>query len=162
MNNRGKILWVDDEIQHLKPHIYFLKEKGYELFKANNGQDAIALAKSNIFDLVLLDQSMPGMDGLKTLVELKKIRQNQIIIMITKTEDEWLMDEAINSQIEHFLIKPVNPSQIFMACKQILEKNKLQEQKATKDYLSYFNDVDSKLRMDLSPDEWFHLYSDSN
>ena len=160
MKNRGKILWVDDEIQHLKPHILFLKEKGYELFKANNGQDAIALAKSNIFDLVLLDHSMPGMDGLETLVELKKIRKNQIIIMITKTEDEWLMDEAINSQIEHFLIKPVNPSQIFMACKQILEKNKLQEEKATKDYLSYFNDVDSKLRMDLSPEEWFHLYSD--
>ena len=91
---------------------------------------------------------------------IKEIRQNQIVIMITKTEDEWLMDEAINSQIEHFLIKPVNPSQIFMACKQILEKNKLQEQKATKDYLSYFNDVDSKLRMDLSPEDWFHLYSD--
>ena len=81
MNNRGKILWVDDEIQHLKPHVYFLKEKGYELFKANNGQDAIALAKSNFFDLVLLDQSMPGMDGLETLAELKKIRQNQIIII---------------------------------------------------------------------------------
>jgi len=159
-NKRGRILWVDDEIQHLKPHILFLEEKGYDLFKANNGQDAIALAKSNIFDLVLLDQSMPGMDGLKTLVELKKIRHNQIIIMITKTEDEWLMDEAINSQIEHFLIKPVNPSQIFMACKQILEKNKLQEQKATKDSLSYFNDVDSKLRIGLSADEWFYLYSD--
>ena len=124
---RGRILWVDDEIQHLKPHILFLEEKGYELFQVNNGQDAIALSKDKVFDLVLLDQSMPGMDGLETMIELKKIRQNQIVIMITKTEDEWLMDEAINSQIEQFLIKPVNPSQIFMACKQILEKNKLQD-----------------------------------
>ena len=108
MNNvRGKILWVDDEIHHLKPHILFLEEKGYQLFRASNGQDAISLAKSNSFDLVLLDQSMPGMDGLETLNKLKKIRQNQIIIMITKTEDEWLMDEAINSQIEHFLIKDI-------------------------------------------------------
>ena len=122
---RGRILWVDDEIQHLKPHILFLEEKGYELFQVNNGQDAVELSKNKVFDLVLLDQSMPGLDGLATLAELKKIRQNQIVIMITKTEDEWLMDEAINSQIEQYLIKPLNPSQIFMACKQILEKNKL-------------------------------------
>ena len=151
---------MDDEIQHLKPHILFLEEKGYELFQVNNGQDAVALSKNKVFDLVLLDQSMPGMDGLETLTELKKIRQNQIVIMITKTEDEWLMDEAINSQIEQFLIKPVNPSQIFMACKQILEKNKLQEQKATSDYLSYFNEIDLKLKTSLTSDEWFHLYND--
>tara|TARA_Y100001980_G_C14541154_1_gene319054 strand:+ start:457 stop:2019 length:1563 start_codon:yes stop_codon:yes gene_type:complete len=159
-NVRGKILWVDDEIHHLKPHVLFLEEKGYQLFQASNGQDAISLAKSNSFDLVLLDQSMPGMDGLETLNKLKKIRQNQIIIMITKTEDEWLMDEAINSQIEHFLIKPVNPSQIFMACKQILEKNKLQEQKATSDYLLSFSNIDSKLSTGLNSDEWFDLYND--
>ena len=73
IKNRGKILWVDDEIQHLKPHILFLEEKGYELFQVNNGQDAVALSKNKVFDLVLLDQSMPGMDGLETLTELKKI-----------------------------------------------------------------------------------------
>ena len=157
---RGKILWVDDEIQHLKPHILFLEEKGYVLFQANNGQDAIELSKSHVFDLVLLDQSMPGMDGLKTLVELKKIRKSQIIIMITKTEDEWLMDEAINNQIDQFLIKPVNPSQIFMACKQILEKKKLQTQKATSDYLSYFNDVEFRVKSELNADEWFSLYNE--
>tara|TARA_B100001248_G_scaffold102269_1_gene76091 strand:+ start:4445 stop:6004 length:1560 start_codon:yes stop_codon:yes gene_type:complete len=156
---RGRILWVDDEIQHLKPHILFLEDKGYEMFQVNNGQDAIALSKDKVFDLVLLDQSMPGMDGLETMIELKKIRQNQIVIMITKTEDEWLMDEAINSQIEQFLIKPVNPSQIFMACKQILEKNKLQEAKATTDYISYFNEIDLKLKNSLNADEWFELYN---
>ena len=157
---RGKILWVDDEIQHLKPHILYLEEKGYKLTKVNNGHDAIALSRKEVFDLVLLDQSMPGMDGLETMAELKKIKQSQIIIMITKTEDEWLMDEAINSQIEHFLIKPVNPSQIFMACKQILEKNRLQEQKATSDYLYYFNEIDKKLKLGLNADEWFHLYNE--
>ena len=85
---RGKILWVDDEIQHLKPHILYLEEKGYKLTKVNNGHDAIALSRKEVFDLVLLDQSMPGMDGLETMAELKKIKQSQIIIMITKTEDE--------------------------------------------------------------------------
>ena len=157
---RGKILWVDDEIQHLKPHILFLEEKGYVLFQASNGQDAIELSNSHVFDLVLLDQSMPGMDGLKTLVELKKIRKSQIIIMITKTEDEWLMDEAINNQVDQFLIKPVNPSQIFMACKQILEKHKLWEEKTTTDYLSYFNALDSKISSKLNPNEWFSLYNE--
>ena len=159
-NKRGRILWVDDEIQHLKPHILFLKEKGYQLFKANNGQDAIALAKSNNFDLVLLDQSMPGMDGLETLIELKKIRQSQIIIMITKTEDEWLMDEAINSQIEHFLIKPVNPSQIFMACKQILEKITIRNEKISKVYLDKFQEIESCIENANHFIDWWNLYNE--
>ena len=107
-NSRGHILWVDDEIEHLKPHMLFLKEKGYELSKATNGHDAIALSKSNQYDLILLDHSMPGMDGIETLAELKKYRASQLIIMITKTEDEWLMDEAISEQVDQFLIKPVN------------------------------------------------------
>ena len=119
-NSRGHILWVDDEIEHLKPHILFLEDKGYVLSKATNGQDAIALSKSNQYDLILLDHSMPGMDGIETLSELKKHRSSQLIIMITKTEDEWLMDEAITGQVQQFLIKPVNPSQIFMSCKQAL------------------------------------------
>ena len=109
-NNRGKILWVDDEIEHLKPHILFLEDKGYKLSTTNNGQDAIELINKEYFDLVLLDQSMPGMDGLSVLIELKKIYKSQLIIMITKTEDEWLMDEAITGQVEQLLFKPVNPS----------------------------------------------------
>ena len=157
-NTRGHILWVDDEIQHLKPHILFLEEKGYTLSQATNGQDAIALSEKNNYDLILLDQSMPGMDGLQTLAELKNNRSSQLIIMITKTEDEWLMDEAITGQVEQFLIKPVNPSQIFMACKQALEKSKLREQKATSDYLKEFQEIDARMGNDLGADDWWALY----
>ena len=157
-NSRGHILWVDDEIEHLKPHILFLKEKGYVLSNATNGQDAIAMSKSNQFDLILLDHSMPGMDGIETLAELKKHRSSQLIIMITKTEDEWLMDEAISGQVEQFLIKPVNPNQIFMACKQALEKNKLTEERATSEYLKQFQQIDMAMQEVLFADDWWRLY----
>ena len=157
-NSRGKILWIDDEIHHLKPHILFLEQKGYIIIQAANGQDGIALVEQHNLDLVLLDQSMPGMDGIETLLELKKIWSTLPVIMITKTEDEWLMDEAITGQVEQFLIKPVNPSQIFIACKQTLEKIKLSEEKATSDYLKEFQGIDASLRHDLTADDWWELY----
>jgi len=157
-NSRGNILWIDDEIHHLKPHILFLEEKGYTLTQAANGQDGIALAQQNEFDLILLDQSMHGMDGLETLAELKKNRSSLPVIMITKTEDEWLMDEAITGQVEQFLIKPVNPSQIFMACKQTLEQVKLKEEKATSDYLKEFQKIEARLSENLTHDDWWDLY----
>ena len=156
--SRGNILWVDDEIEHLKPHILFLEEKGYSLSKASNGQDAIELCKENTFDLILLDQSMPGMDGLETLAAIKKDRSSQLIIMITKTEDEWLMDEAMTEQVQQFLIKPVNPSQIFMACKKALEQDKLLEQKATSEYLKEFQEIDQLMNEQLDADDWWKLY----
>ena len=157
-NERGHILWVDDEVEHLKPHILFLEDKGYSLSKATNGYDAIELLKSNHYDLILLDHSMPGMDGLETLSELKKYRTTQLIIMITKTEDEWLMDEAITGQVEQFLIKPVNPSQIFIACKQALEKRQLNADKATSDYLKQFREIDFTLQGAVNIDDWWKLY----
>ena len=157
-NTRGHILWIDDEIHHLKPHILFLEDKGYILSQAANGQDGIALSEQNNYDLILLDQSMPGLDGLETLAELKKNRSSLPVIMITKTEDEWLMDEAITGQVEQFLIKPVNPSQIFMACKQTLEKIKLHEQKATSDYLKEFQEIEAQLSNELNADDWWRLY----
>ena len=156
---RGHILWVDDEIEHLKPHILFLQEKGYILSKAANGYDAIVLAKNNDYDLILLDHSMPGMDGIETLKELKKHRSSQLIIMITKTEDEWLMDEAISGQIDQFLIKPVNPSQIFMACKQSLEKKKLRKQKVTSEYLKEFQEIELIMGGNLLPNDWWILHN---
>ena len=158
-DSRGHILWVDDEIHHLKPHILFLEDKGYSLTQATNGNDAVALSQKKQFDLILLDQSMPGMDGLETLKSIKDIRESMPIIMITKTEDEWLMDEAITSQVEQFLIKPVNPSQIFMACKQVLEQTRLREERATSDYLKDFQDINDCLQDDLSCQDWWELYN---
>lgn len=158
IRKRGNILWVDDEIEHLKPHILFLEEKGYQLTKATNGADAIALSKSNQYDLILLDHSMPGMDGIETLEELKKYRSSLLIIMITKTEDEWLMDEAISGQVEQFLIKPVNPNQIFIACKQSLEKNKLSEEKITSEYLKHFQQIENEIKYTHHADDWWKLF----
>ena len=106
--SRGNILWIDDEIDHLKPHILFLEEKGYSISKSNNGKEGIEKFKNSYFDLVLLDQFMPGIDGMETLREIKRNNPAIPIIMITKSEEEWLMDEAISEKIAHLLIKPVN------------------------------------------------------
>ena len=157
---RGKILWVDDEIEHLKPHILYLEDKGYKIDSISNGKDATILAEKNHYHLVLLDQSMPGMDGLETLKMLKEINPFIIVIMITKTEDEWLMNEAITEQVEQFLIKPVNPSQIFMACKQALEVLKLRREKLTGDYLKEFRKIETKLDENLDLIDWWNLYND--
>ena len=157
-NIRGKILWIDDEIQHLKPHIMYLESKGYNIDSTNNGNDGVILAKKNKYDIVLLDQNMPGMDGLSTLKELKINNSLVTIIMITKTEDEWLMDEAIVEKVEQFLIKPVNPSQIFMACKQALERALIRSEKLMKDYLNEIRKIDDDLNLDLDIDKWWKLY----
>ena len=158
-NSRGNILWVDDEIDHLKPHILYLEEKGYQITPATNGSDAVELVRKFSYHLVLLDHFMPGMDGMATLRELNTIRPNLPVIMITKSEEEWLMDEAIAEKIAHFLIKPVNPTQIFMACKQILEKTRISEDKATSDYLKEFQDIENRLQSDLQTNDWWELYN---
>ena len=107
-----KILWVDDEIDLLKPYTLYLKNKGYEVDTATNGQDAIELCEKEIYDIVFLDENMPGLSGLETLSKIKEIRPNIPIVMITKSEEENIMDMAIGNKIADYLIKPVNPSQI--------------------------------------------------
>ena len=145
---RGKILWVDDEISQLKPHILFLEEKGYVVSTSNNGQDAINELTKNNYDLVLLDQFMFGLDGIETLKLIKEKDPSIDVIMITKSEEEWLMDEAISEKISHLLIKPVNPSQIFMACKETIEKNKIYNKKVSSQYLKEFQEIESLLIYD--------------
>ena len=156
--NRGKILWVDDEIDHLKPHILFLEEKGFNLTTVTNGRDAVEMVKCDQYHLILMDQFMPGMDGMDTLRQVKEVKPNLPVIMITKSEEEWLMDEAISEKIEQFLIKPVNPTQIFMACKQVLEKSKIQEEKAASGYLKEFQEIEFRLQEKLSIDDWWAIY----
>ena len=122
MNNSiPKILWIDDEIDLLRPHILFLKEKGYDVVIATNGKEGLGLIRGQNFDLVLIDQFMSGDDGIETSVNIKLINPSVPIIMITKSEEEWLIDEAIYKKIDRLLIKPVNPNQIYSSCKQVLE-----------------------------------------
>ena len=114
------ILWADDEIDLLKPHIIFLEEKGYKIITANNGVTALDLLDKYAVDLVFLDENMPGLSGLETLVQLKNIRPNLPVVMITKSEEESIMEDAIGSKISDYLIKPVNPNQILLSIKKIL------------------------------------------
>ena len=157
--NRGNILWVDDEVDHLKPHILFLEDKGYTMSKTTNGQDAVAMVEQDAYDLVLLDQYMPGKDGMTTLREIKEIKPGLPVILITKSEEEDLMDEAISEKVEQFLIKPVNPTQIFMACKQVLEQSKIREEHATSGYLQEFQKIQFRLQENMSADDWWDVYS---
>ena len=157
-SNRGKILWVDDEIDLLKSHILYLEEKGYEVLGVTNGSDGVALVTDQRFDLILLDEMMPGQDGITTLKEIKEQKPEIPVIMITKNEEEWLMDEAISEKIANYLTKPVNPSQIFLACKKILEEENILEEKASSSYVQDFQEIESQLSGELTMDEWWKLY----
>ena len=111
----ARLLWVDDEIEMLKAHILFLQKKDYEVVTASNGPDALDLCREQRFDLILLDENMPGLSGLETLMRLKDIAPHVPVVMVTKNEEEDIMDQAIGSKIADYLIKPVNPNQILLA-----------------------------------------------
>ena len=113
-----RILWTDDEIDLLRPHILFLQEKGYDVETATNGNDAVELIQNNHFDLVLLDENMPGLSGIETLNKIRLINSTIPVVMITKSEEENIMETAIGSKIADYLIKPVNPNQILLSIKE--------------------------------------------
>lgn len=160
MENRGTILWADDEIDYLKSHILYLEDKGYNVLSANSGEDAYDIFIKENIDLILLDEMMTGMDGIETLKKIKKVQPEIPIIMITKNEEEWLMEEAIASQISNYLIKPVNPTQIFIACKNILEKVEIQSEHIAKDFLSKYQSFNQKTEDAKSLEDWFEIYND--
>ncbi len=153
-----KILWVDDEIDLLKPHILFLEKKNYEVTTCNNGRDAIDIFEENNFDIVFLDENMPGMSGLETLSEMKEKKSSVPMIMITKSEEEYIMEEAIGSKIADYLIKPVNPNQILLSLKKNLDHSRLISQKTTLDYQKEFRKITMEMAMVNSYEDWIELY----
>ncbi len=156
--NKIKILWVDDEIDLLKPHILFLEKKNYDVTTCNNGQDAIELFEENNFDVVFLDENMPGLSGLETLSELKEKKSSVPVIMITKSEEEYIMEEAIGSKIADYLIKPVNPNQILLSLKKNLDHSRLVSEKTTLDYQKEFRKIAMDMAMVNSFEDWAELY----
>ncbi len=156
--NKIKILWVDDEIEYLKSHIIFLEKKNYNITTCNNGRDAIEIFEKENFDIVFLDENMPGMSGLETLSEMKEKKSAIPIIMITKSEEEYIMEEAIGSKIADYLIKPVNPNQILLSLKKNLDHSRLISEKTTLDYQKEFRKITMDLATVNNYADWIELY----
>ena len=153
-----KILWVDDEVELLKPHVLFLKQKGYEVDTCDNGYDAIDMAAEGSYDLIILDEMMPGMTGLETLPKIKEARPTTPVIMVTKSEEENIMNKAIGSKIADYLIKPVNPNQVLLSIKKNVHSQQLVTEQTTADYRSEFGRISSQLQMADSFADWCSLY----
>ncbi len=152
------ILWADDEIEFLKPHILFLEKKGFKVEVVNSGEDAINLIKNNHYDLLLIDELMTGIDGLTTVKILRKMNIEIPVVMITKNEEEWLMEEAIAGNIDNFLTKPVNPSQILSACKSVLQSRQIQSDYTSREYISEFQKINESILEIKSLDQWYNVY----
>ncbi|MDE6206793.1 MAG: PglZ domain-containing protein [Muribaculaceae bacterium] len=153
-----RILWADDEIDLLKPHLMFLRSKGYDLVTANNGRDALDMAEAEHFDLIILDENMPGLTGLETLAKIKQSQPQTPVIMITKSEEENIMDQAVGSKIADYLIKPVNPNQILIAIKKHLHSERLVTEKVTRDYREDFGRIGSLINTADTIEDWQNLY----
>ena len=154
----GKILWVDDEIESLQSQILFLQNKGYEVSALTNGFDAIDFIKENQVDVVLLDETMPGMTGLQTLQSIKEHNGQIPVVLITKNETENLMDDAIGSQITDYLIKPVNPNQVLLSLKKIIDNKRLVSERTTSAYQQQFRNLFMALNSNPDHNEWMDIY----
>src|ERR1700722_17573148 len=154
----AKILWVDDEIESLHSQILFLENKGYEVCSMTNGFDAIDFVKDNFIDVVLIDETMPGITGLETLAKIKEINQQIPVVLITKNETENLMDDAIGSQITDYLIKPVNPNQVWLSLKKIIDNKRLVAEKTTTAYQQQFRNLFMALNSNPDYNEWMEIY----
>ncbi|HRW21293.1 MAG TPA: bifunctional response regulator/alkaline phosphatase family protein, partial [Bacteroidales bacterium] len=152
------ILWVDDEIDLLKPHIIFLEKKGFEVHTASNGEDAIELVAQNEYHIIFLDENMPGLSGLETLTKIKSIDSMIPIVMITKSEEENIMEEAIGAKINDYLIKPVNPKQILLTIKKNVDQKRLVSRKTNMDYQSEFGRLGMEINDTMDYVDWIEVY----
>ncbi len=156
--NGVKILWVDDEIELLKPHILFLQSKGYDVDTVNNGYDAVEMARAMPYDLIILDEMMPGMTGLETLPAIKELRPTTPVVMVTKSEEENIMDKAVGSKIADYIIKPVNPNQILLSIKKNVHQQKLVTEQTTADYRAEFGRIAMSFSDARTFEDWCNIY----
>lgn len=155
---KDRILWADDEIELLHTHVMFLEHKGYEVVCVNNGHDAVEACKNEHFDIVFLDENMPGLNGLESLSRIKEIDSTVPVVMITKSEEEDLMNQAIGNKIADYLIKPVNPNQILLSLKKNIHKQELIQETATDSYRSEFTRIGMQINDSLTFDDWVEVY----
>ena len=156
--NNGRLLWVDDEIDLLRGHIVFLEKKDYSVQTCTNGSDALDICRENKFDLILLDENMPGMSGLETLQAIKDIQPLVPVVMVTKNEAEDLMDQAIGSQIADYLLKPVNPRQVLLTLKKNIHRDEIRQEAVQTGYRRAFGEIGMQMGEDLSDEGWTDLY----
>ncbi|MDH6306878.1 CheY-like chemotaxis protein [Parabacteroides sp. PF5-5] len=155
---KDRILWADDEIDLLKPHILFLQDKGYEVVPVISGQDALDYCKEEDFDIIFLDENMPGLTGLETLSFIKEINPNVPVVMVTKSEEESIMNQAIGNKIADYLIKPVNPNQLLLSIKKNVHKNTFITETTTVSYQQEFARIGMKINDSLTPEDWMDVY----
>ena len=154
----GVILWVDDEIEHLRAHIIFLENKGYEVVTVTNGPDAIEQCKQHNFDIIMLDEMMPGLTGLETLQTIKEITPATPVVMVTKSEEEDIMDQAIGSKIADYLIKPVNPNQILLTLKKNIHRKEIVTEVTQTGYQQSYLNIAQQIDSCKTADDWMNIY----
>ena len=156
--SNGLLLWIDDEIELLKAHIIFLEKKGYEVQTVSNGPDAIELCRQQTFDLILLDEMMPGLSGLETLLRIKDIQPATPVVMCTKSEEENIMDQAIGSKIADYLIKPVNPNQILLSLKKNIHRKDIVAEVTQSGYQQDYQQIAMQMMECRSAEDWMEIY----
>lgn len=157
-NKNGTLLWVDDEIDLLRAHILFLENKGYEVDTVTNGHDALDMVRAKAYDLVLLDEHMVGMSGLETLARIKEMNPNIPVVMVTKSEEENIMDQAIGSKIADYLIKPVHPNQILLSLKKNIHKRDIVTSETNRNYQQNFGRLSMQINDSMTASDWIEVY----